>query len=108
MRNSESVSGRVEREMSRRIPVRMCAVCRELKSRDSLFRLVKAAEETKFGMNERGVFPGRGLYLCRSEVCLQRMHKERRLRRQLLERIDPTALSYMMQESRESETCQIQ
>lgn len=102
MKRSESASGYAERAMSKRIPERMCSVCRCIKPRDQMFRLVKLKDDAKFVPNPSGLLPGKGMYLCRIGDCVQRMQKERRLRRQLLEKLQPDAMEWM-QGSRESE-----
>lgn len=84
------------------IPERMCLVCRVLKTRDQLFRLVKSKEDGRFLPNQDGSLPGKGIYFCRTGDCLQRMQKERRLRRQLSEKLSDSALEWM-QASREIE-----
>lgn len=88
--------------MTKLIPNRMCLVCRALKPRDRLFRLVKSKEDGRFHPNAEGRLPGKGIYFCRTGDCLQRMQKERRLRRQLLDKLSQSALDWM-QVSRESE-----
>lgn len=87
--------------MTNLIPERMCLVCRALKTRDQLFRLVKSKEDGRFLPNQDGSLPGKGIYFCRTGDCLQRMQKERRLRRQLLEKMSDSALDWM-QASREN------
>ena len=77
------------------IPERMCLVCRVLKTRDQLFRLVKSKEDGRFLPNQDGSLPGKGIYFCRTGDCLQRMQKERRLRRQLSEKLSDSALGWM-------------
>ena len=90
-----------ERAMTKPDPERMCLVCRSLKTRDQLFRLVKSKEDGRFFPNADGSLPGKGIYFCRTGDCLQRMQKERRLRRQLLDKLSDNALGWM-QASREN------
>ena len=84
-----------ERVMTKQEPSRMCLVCRVLKTRDQLFRLVKSKEDGSFLPNAEGRLPGKGIYFCRTGDCLQRMQKERRLRRQLLDKLDNDTLEWM-------------
>ena len=93
-------SAAAERAMTKPIPERMCLVCRDLKSRDQLFRFVKSKEDGSFLPNAEGRLPGKGIYFCRTGDCLQRMQKERRLRRQILDKLSESALEWM-QASRE-------
>lgn len=91
-----------EGAMTKKIPERMCLVCRGLKPRDQFFRLVKSKEDGRFLPNQDGSLPGKGIYFCRTGDCLQRLQKERRLRRQLLDKLSDSALDWM-QASRENE-----
>ena len=81
--------------MNKRIPERMCLVCRALKSRDQLLRFVKSKEDGSFLPNADGRLPGKGIYFCRTGDCLQRMQKERRLRRLLLDKLTDSALEWI-------------
>ena len=78
-----------------KVPERMCLVCRVLKPRDQMFRLVKSKEDGSYLPNPLGERSGKGIYFCRTGDCLQRMQKERRLRRQLLDRIQPDCWEWM-------------
>jgi predicted RNA-binding protein YlxR (DUF448 family) len=93
-------SADAERVMTSKIPERMCLVCRTLKTRDQLLRFVKSKEDGSFLPNAEGRLPGKGIYFCRTGDCLQRMQKERRLRRQLLDKLSESALEWI-QASRE-------
>ena len=83
------------RVMTKQVPERMCLVCRVLKTRDHLIRLVKSKEDGRFLPNAEGRLPGKGIYFCRTGDCLQRMQKERRLRRQLLDKLDSDTLEWL-------------
>lgn len=80
-----------------KIPERMCLVCRELKPRDQLFRLVKHKEDGSFTPNADGLIPGKGVYFCRYGDCIDRLQKERRLRRQLADKLKHGALEWMVE-----------
>lgn len=89
-------AGAETRSTATRIPVRMCLVCRELKPRDRLFRLVKRPEDGSFVPNADGRIAGKGIYFCRDGDCIERLHKERRLRRQLADKLKAGALEWML------------
>ncbi len=91
-----SKSAGAGRVMTKQVPERMCLVCRALKTRDQLIRLVKSKEDGSFLPNAEGRLPGKGIYFCRTGDCLQRMQKERRLRRQLLDKLDNDTVQWMM------------
>ena len=51
---------------TRKIPMRMCVGCREMKEKRELLRIVKNAEG-QISFDRVGKAPGRGAYICRSE-----------------------------------------
>jgi len=66
----------------KKIPMRMCVGCREMKPKRELIRVVRAPDGT-VSLDPVGKKPGRGAYVCRSENCLKRAIKQRQLERQL-------------------------
>ncbi|MBQ8655347.1 MAG: YlxR family protein [Clostridia bacterium] len=66
----------------KKIPMRMCVGCREMKPKKELIRVVRSPEGA-VSMDPVGKKPGRGAYVCRSEACLKRAIKQRQLERQL-------------------------
>ncbi|MCL1849311.1 MAG: YlxR family protein [Clostridiales bacterium] len=62
----------------KRIPLRMCAICREQYPKRELIRLVKSADG-QVALDETGKKPGRGLYVCKSQTCLTQALKGTRL-----------------------------
>ena len=64
----------------RKIPLRMCIACRELKPKCDMLRVVKnAAGEIRLDFS--GKLPGRGAYLCDSADCVKKLRKARLLNR---------------------------
>ena len=72
---------------TRKIPMRMCVGCREMKEKKSLIRIVRSPEGT-VSLDPTGKKPGRGAYVCREGECLTRALKQRQLERQLQVRMD--------------------
>ncbi len=72
---------------TRKIPMRMCVGCREMKEKRSLLRVVKNAEGA-ISLDPVGKAPGRGAYVCRSQECLRRAVRGHQLERALETRID--------------------
>ena len=71
----------------RKIPMRMCVGCREMKPKASLLRVVKPQDgdaHIDFG----GRAPGRGAYVCNSIECLKKAEKTRALERALDAKIE--------------------
>jgi len=67
---------------TRKIPMRMCVGCREMKEKKSLIRVVRSPEG-EVSLDPVGKKPGRGAYVCREGECLARALKQRQLERQL-------------------------
>ena len=70
----------------KKVPMRMCTGCGEMKPKKELVRIVRGPEKEDGGAPEialdlTGKKPGRGAYLCRSAQCLQKARKSRRLER---------------------------
>ncbi|MBQ9299883.1 MAG: YlxR family protein [Clostridia bacterium] len=64
----------------RKIPLRMCVGCREMKPKRELLRVVRSPEgEISFDLTGRK--PGRGAYVCRSAECLSQAIKKKQLER---------------------------
>ena len=66
----------------KKIPMRMCVGCREMKPKAELIRVVRSPEGT-VSLDPVGKKPGRGAYVCRSNACLVRAIKQKQLERQL-------------------------
>lgn len=70
----------------KKIPMRMCTGCGEMKPKKELVRVVKAPQKEEdtppeISLDLTGKKPGRGAYLCRNLECLQKARKARRLER---------------------------
>ncbi len=66
----------------RKIPLRMCVGCREMKPKKELLRVVKSPAG-EIALDRTGKMPGRGAYVCRDAQCLQKAVKTRQLERAL-------------------------
>lgn len=64
----------------RKIPMRMCVGCRELKPKRELLRVVRTPQD-EITIDPTGKMSGRGAYVCKSPECLQRAIKTRQLER---------------------------
>lgn len=74
--------------MTKKIPMRQCIGCGEMKSKKEMLRILKTAEgEILFDATGRK--NGRGAYLCFSEECLQRAVKTKGLERSFQMKIRP-------------------
>ena len=66
--------------MPKKIPMRQCVGCREMKEKKSLIRVVKSPEG-EVSLDFKGKLPGRGAYVCPNPECLKRARKSRALER---------------------------
>lgn len=66
--------------MPKKIPLRQCLGCREMKPKRELIRVVKSTEGD-VSLDFKGKKPGRGAYLCPDRECLRRARKARALER---------------------------
>ncbi|MBR4059783.1 MAG: YlxR family protein [Lachnospiraceae bacterium] len=66
--------------MNKKIPMRLCIGCGEMKSKKELMRILHTPEDT-FVLDVTGKKNGRGAYLCKSEECLKRAIKSKGLER---------------------------
>ena len=66
--------------MPKKIPMRQCVGCREMKEKKTLIRVVKSPEGA-VSLDFKGKLPGRGAYVCPNPECLKRIRKSRALER---------------------------
>lgn len=66
----------------KKIPMRMCIACREMRAKNDLMRVVRTEEGTLV-LDRTGKRNGRGAYLCRDAACLNKAIKTRALERAL-------------------------
>lgn len=66
--------------MPKKIPMRQCVGCREMKEKRQLIRVVKSPEG-EVSLDFRGKKPGRGAYLCPDPTCLVKARRARALER---------------------------
>ncbi len=74
----------------RKIPMRMCVGCREMKPKKELLRVVRTPEG-EILIDPTGKKAGRGAYVCPSSECLARARKQRQLERTFSCTIDAAA-----------------
>ncbi len=72
--------------MQKKIPMRQCLGCREMKQKKELIRVVRTPEG-EISLDFRGKVPGRGAYVCPSSACLEKAIKTRALERALGQKI---------------------
>ena len=81
----------------KKIPMRQCVGCREMKPKKALVRVVKSPEGV-ISIDLRGKAPGRGAYVCPSKECLRRAIKSGALARGFETTIPPEVLRQLEQQ----------
>ena len=69
--------------MQKKIPMRMCTGCGEMKPKRELVRVVKSPQG-EISLDLTGKKPGRGAYVCKNVTCLRAARKARRLELSLI------------------------
>ncbi|MBP3270707.1 MAG: YlxR family protein [Ruminococcus sp.] len=64
----------------KKVPMRMCLGCNEMKPKRELIRVVKSAEGD-ISLDLTGKKSGRGAYICRNAECFRAARKARRFER---------------------------
>ena len=59
----------------KRIPERMCVVCRQMKPKNELVRIVNTGDTVT--VDKTGKLGGRGVYLCRCKECISKAVKSK-------------------------------
>ena len=71
----------------KKLPLRMCLGCQEMKPKKELIRIVKD-KEGSICVDFTGKKAGRGAYICRSAECFERARKGKRFEKAFETRID--------------------
>lgn len=66
--------------MSKKIPVRRCVGCQEMKNKKEMIRVIRTPEG-EFLLDTTGKKNGRGAYLCPNRECLEKAEKNKGLER---------------------------
>ena len=66
----------------RKVPMRQCIGCREMKSKKEMIRILKTTEDEVI-IDTTGKKNGRGAYICPSRECFQKAVKNKGIERSL-------------------------
>ena len=88
--------------MPKKIPMRQCVGCREMKEKKSLIRVVKSPEG-QVSLDFKGKLPGRGAYVCPNPECLKRARKSRGLERAFSAPLPPEVWEGLEEQKKEVE-----
>ena len=86
----------------KKIPLRMCTGCGEMKPKKELVRVVRS-KEGEISLDLTGRKAGRGAYVCRNLECLKKARKTRRIERSLDCQIPDEVYDAMEKEMAEDE-----
>ena len=67
---------------NKKVPMRQCVGCAEMKSKKELLRIIKTPED-EVVLDATGRKNGRGAYICASMECLKKAQKSKGLERSL-------------------------
>lgn len=87
---------------TKKIPMRMCLGCGEMKPKKELIRAVKSPEG-EISIDLTGKKAGRGAYICKSAECFALARKARKLERTFSCKISEEVYDEMEKELAESE-----
>ncbi|MCH5192456.1 MAG: YlxR family protein [Oscillospiraceae bacterium] len=87
---------------AKKIPMRMCLGCGEMKPKKELIRAVRSPEG-EISIDLTGKKNGRGAYICRSAECFRKARKARRLEKSFSCKISDEVYDNMEKELTENE-----
>ena len=87
---------------TKKIPMRMCLGCGEMKPKRELIRVVKS-KEGDISLDLTGKKSGRGAYICKSVECFEKARKARKFERSFSCMISEDIYNSMEGELRENE-----
>lgn len=87
--------------MQKKIPMRQCLGCREMKPKRELIRAVRSPEG-EISLDFKGKLHGRGAYLCPDPECLKKAVKAKALERAFSSQI-PDEIYEQLQKQMEAE-----
>ncbi len=82
--------------MQKKIPMRQCVGCREMRPKKELVRVVKSPEG-QISLDFRGKAPGRGAYLCPQMECLKKAIRAKALERAFACQLPPEVHEELLQ-----------
>ena len=86
---------------TRKIPMRKCMGCQEMKNKKELIRVVRTPEG-EIVIDKTGKKSGRGAYICPNEACLDLAVKHRSIERALEVSIDSALFQTLREELAQS------
>ena len=81
----------------RKVPMRKCTGCGEMKNKRELIRIVRS-QEGVFSIDKTGKKPGRGAYICPNSECFQKAQKLKSLERSFKQAIPSSVFDQLKAE----------
>ncbi|MGN1166275.1 MAG: RNase P modulator RnpM [Lachnospiraceae bacterium] len=88
---------------NKKVPVRKCVGCQEMKSKKEMIRVIRTAEN-EFILDATGKKNGRGAYICPNRDCLEKAVKNRGLERSFKQAIPKEVYESLEKEMGEIES----
>lgn len=86
---------------SKKIPLRMCIGCREMKPKADLYRIVKKPDG-EIVIDKTNKLSGRGAYICKNGECLKKAEKINALSHTFSVKVDKEIYSHLLKECENS------
>lgn len=87
---------------AKKIPMRMCVACRQMKPKMELIRVVKTPEG-EIAAPAGAKANGRGAYICKDAECIKKAQKSGAISRALEAEIDPQVYERLLRECESGE-----
>ena len=84
-------------ERTNKTPLRMCIVCKEMKPKNELLRIVRNPEG-EFLFDKSGKANGRGAYICAEGDCVERCLKKKLLNKAFKSNLDESVYAKLSEE----------
>lgn len=81
---------------TKKIPLRMCIACRELKEKREMLRIVKNEEKVFLDFSSKA--SGRGAYICDNPDCIKKLKKQRLLNKTFSCEVDESVYAAIEEE----------
>lgn len=83
--------------MNKKIPMRMCVGCQEMKEKKEMIRILKM-QDGQFCIDTTGKKNGRGAYICKSRDCLEKAFRNHGLDRSFKTKIPKDTADCLLKE----------
>lgn len=87
----------MRRIMNKKIPMRQCVGCREMKNKKEMLRII-ISSENEILLDTTGKKNGRGAYICPDRECLAQAIKNKGLERSLKTAIPGEVIEHLVKE----------